>query len=340
VEAYLLEHPETVEEFMGVEEWNLTESNEELPVHFSEEMAGKIKEKLDFTRPADIQRRVKIIRWMSVAASLLAIFFTVWMVQKKDFNNKNNAVTKTEVVKDSNGSSITGETSPLTAFIEKRNNSGSVQRILLKDGSVVFLDNNSVIRYKEDYNDSKREIYLTGAAYFEVAKDKTKPFIVYSSLLSTTAVGTSFRVSAFTGTNENISVKLYTGKVVVKSIDQLQGWHDNIYLSPGEKLVYDKKVMAVTVSRIGDHNYFQTYKVDNNTGEMSFNNCSLKEVITRLENKYRVVIHYSDKDVEGLNFTGKISKTDSLSVFLNLLANMNGMYIKEESGSYRIYKSQ
>ena len=67
------------------------------------------------------------------------------------------------------------------------------------------------------FQNNKREIYLEGEAYFKVAKDKTKPFTVFAGALATTALGTQFRITAKKNTPGNITVKLFTGKVAIRS---------------------------------------------------------------------------------------------------------------------------
>ncbi len=90
---------------------------------------------------------------------------------------------------------------------------GVKSTIRLEDGSVVFLNSGSKISYIKGFTDTLRLLTLEGEAYFEVAPDSTKPFIVQTDAISTRALGTEFNVSSFPG--EPVSVSLVKGEVLV-----------------------------------------------------------------------------------------------------------------------------
>lgn len=98
----------------------------------------------------------------------------------------------------------------------------------LPDGSVVFLNSGSSIRYREGFEGGIREIFLEGEAFFEVERDTLRPFLVHSGNLKTQALGTSFNIRNFK--EKPLEITLVTGKVKVESEDQssLQ------VLNPGE----------------------------------------------------------------------------------------------------------
>ncbi len=79
----------------------------------------------------------------------------------------------------------------------------------------MLLAPSATLKFKPGFDNEKRELFLEGEALFEVEKDKTRPFIVYTGGLSTTALGTSFKIT--TGAAA-VRVQLLTGKVVVKAI--------------------------------------------------------------------------------------------------------------------------
>lgn len=87
----------------------------------------------------------------------------------------------------------------------------------LPDGSVVFLNAGSSIRYREGLAGNIREIFLEGEAFFEVSKDTLRPFLVHSGNLSTQALGTSFNIRNFK--EKPVEISLKTGKVRVESLD-------------------------------------------------------------------------------------------------------------------------
>ena len=92
---------------------------------------------------------------------------------------------------------------------------GVKSTITLEDGSVVFLNSGSKISYTKGFTDTLRLLTLEGEAYFEVAHDSIRPFIVQSGAISTRALGTEFNVSSFAG--ERVSVSLVKGEVLVRN---------------------------------------------------------------------------------------------------------------------------
>lgn len=104
-------------------------------------------------------------------------------------------------------------------MVSKSNPSGQKSRIQLVDGSVVHLNAESELRYEEGFNNRERRIYLIGEAYFEVAKDKARPFTVVSGGLEITALGTEFNVDAYA---DDVQVALLEGSVLVSHVDSNQ----------------------------------------------------------------------------------------------------------------------
>ncbi|RYF19451.1 MAG: FecR family protein, partial [Flavobacteriales bacterium] len=107
--------------------------------------------------------------------------------------------------------------------------------ITLSDGSTVTLNNESELEYPKKFSDSTREVHLKGEAFFEISKNKLKPFIVKTGQLNVKVLGTSFNVKHYQ-TDKNINVVVATGKVGVNAIGDKKIW----LLNPGNKLTYHK----------------------------------------------------------------------------------------------------
>ncbi|PTS95846.1 hypothetical protein DBR11_20385 [Pedobacter sp. HMWF019] len=89
---------------------------------------------------------------------------------------------------------------------------GKMLKIVLEDGSEIWLNSGSELKYPKHFNANKREIYLEGEAFFKIAHDKAKPFVVNTGNLKTTVLGTSFNIRAYAGL-DRITVNVATGKV-------------------------------------------------------------------------------------------------------------------------------
>ena len=101
-------------------------------------------------------------------------------------------------------------------LVEQTNNSKNPQIITLSDGSSVLLQPNSKLSYPKIFTGNERKVYLSGEAFFEISKNKRKPFFVFANEIVTKVVGTSFRIYAFEN-QPNIEVVVRTGKVKVHS---------------------------------------------------------------------------------------------------------------------------
>jgi ferric-dicitrate binding protein FerR (iron transport regulator) len=116
----------------------------------------------------------------------------------------------------------------------KSNPKGQKSKIQLPDGSTVFLNAESQIRFSHDFGKSDRDIFLEGESFFEVAKDSLLPFRVYSGELVTTALGTSFNINSYD--TDRVNVQLATGQVKVFR-GKLES--ESLVLHPGEEVTME-----------------------------------------------------------------------------------------------------
>ncbi len=130
------------------------------------------------------------------------------------------------------------------SYIIKENSAGRKSTIYLNDGTVVHLNSESRIRYPEVFSDTARVVYLEGEGFFEVAKNAAKPFSVISHDVRTTALGTSFDVKAFDGSND-IEISLLEGKVRV-SDESSSERHHHYDLSPGQSIAFNREKTQFT----------------------------------------------------------------------------------------------
>ena len=132
-------------------------------------------------------------------------------------------------------------------FNVKKTLPGQKSIITLFDGTKVILNADSKLKYPSRFNDSLRQVFLEGEAYFEVKHNPQKPFVVHSGELSTKVLGTKFNVSAFPVDN-NIKVSLVEGKVVVSGEKFFNNSHE-VQLSPHQQFVYNVKSKKGKVRR-------------------------------------------------------------------------------------------
>ena len=234
----------------------------------------------------------------------------------------------------------------------ERNTGAASRKLLLNDGSEITLFTNSDISYPDPFTGNKRTVSLHGKASFDVAKDKTRPFTVYSGDLSVTALGTRFNVTAFPDKNK-IVVKLYVGKVVVKPVEGSKSklTHD-YYLLPGQALVYNSLTSSAKLYRfqgsrknirasMGDVSLQpqETVTIPSHTGSWyMFNNQSLQQVFEQLQTMYEVKIVYSKKDVSNKYFIGRFDKTSRVEDILQQIATLNDLRVSRKENTFTISK--
>ncbi|TPG62358.1 FecR family protein [Hymenobacter nivis] len=103
---------------------------------------------------------------------------------------------------------------PAIAWVWQRNAGPQVQLLRLADSSRVALSPGSSLQYRPGLAGARREVRLKGEAFFQVAKNPARPFLVYTDQLVTTVLGTSFRVKAYAGRNNEVAVR--EGRVSVQ----------------------------------------------------------------------------------------------------------------------------
>jgi transmembrane sensor len=141
-------------------------------------------------------------RWAAAVAILLLAGAGWWISTRNQTDQATNYQVMVKQAQIAN---------PLTEIV----NTGSAARTIhLPDGSTIRLEPKSRVSYSENFAGNVREVYLTGAAFFEVTKNPEKPFLVYSNELVTKVLGTSFRIQAF-DKEKNIVVSVRTGRVSV-----------------------------------------------------------------------------------------------------------------------------
>ncbi|QOG01150.1 FecR family protein [Flavobacterium sp. MDT1-60] len=214
----------------------------------------------------------------------------------------------------------------------------------LPDGSAIVLFPKSAISYNQEFNKKDRIINLKGKAIFKVAKNKARPFSVFSQGFATTALGTQFLV---TSTKENqIEVKLFEGHVRVRDTHSKGKNIPDIYLKPGQLVTLNKLSAKYEIStfRLNENTLATTAKITpknqivTNNGSLNFNNTPLNMVLQKLSEKYKTTIDYDKETVEGLYFTGRVEQTDKLNTVLSIIVNMNELKLKEEQGKLIITK--
>lgn len=203
-------------------------------------------------------------------------------------------------------------------IIDKVTSRGQRSTILLSDGSKVILNADSKISYNENFQEKLREVILEGEAFFDVAKDPDRPFKVRTSNSVTTALGTSFNISAYSNDNSS-KISLATGKVEVIKTSRANGKLEGIFLEPGEEALVNVDQSAIVKQP------FNSKKVLSwKSGILYFDNTGLRETFNTLERWYNVNFEiHTNRDINNLKGTGEF-ENEKLSNVLSVLGHSMG----------------
>ena len=186
---------------------------------------------------------------------------------------------------------------------------GGEYRIVLSDGSKVWLNSDSRLRFPSPFSGDKRTVFLEGEAYFEVAHDTQKPFVVSTEDMSIRVLGTKFNVKAY-AEDEAVYTTLVSGSV---RTNNKQSTYSTL-LSPNEQCIY-----------YPGNNRMETRKIDPQTflgwvqGRFIFENETLEEILKQLGRWYDTEIFYQNPRVAKYRFTGNVDRFDQISTLLHMI---------------------
>ncbi len=175
------------------------------------------------------------------------------------------------------------------AYVEKTSAYGQKSTIPLPDGSVVKLNSGSKLIFPKLFEGDTREVTLEGEAFFEVARNENKPFVVRSGDLVTTVLGTSFNVKAYPE-DQAIQVAVATGKVKVESED---GKSDAQFLTPNMVASYNPTVRKINISSYNNISNLLAWR----EGVLQFDEVPFTAVARTLEKWYGVKVTLENENI-------------------------------------------
>lgn len=210
---------------------------------------------------------------------------------------------------------------PYQSISSEFNESG--KSVTLADGSIVTLNGKSQLIYERSFTGNERRVKLSGEAFFKIAKNPTKPFIISVGNAEVKVLGTSFNVNA---SNKQVEVLVETGKVQFSLAKEPA---KKIILKKGDFGVLQKNLLKKTSQ--DDENYL-SWK----TQLMVFKAMSLHDVAKVINRTYQVTIEFSDPAIQNLPISTSFNHTPLNDVLENLCRPYNLTY--EKNGSQILLK--
>ncbi len=241
-------------------------------------------------------QKPSVFKWMAAALIIILAGTGVYVIQSHPRSNP----------------FLKARYQPQDGQLYTNNNSGkTILTVVLEDSSEVQLQPGASLSYPPHFSITRREVYLDGAAFFNVQKNPARPFLVYTRNLITQVLGTRFTI---TTAKNQCEVAVLSGKVAVyEEIHQSLHSKGGVVVLPNEKVTY-----------YANNHHFITSLVDNpvavnhsrdsipSTGVFSFDETPVAQILEQLENTYLVQIIAENENINHCLFSGNIS---GLSLF-------------------------
>lgn len=299
-------------------------------------------------------RRLSIIKYSSIAASVLLIFATgYFMIPSKRalptiVSNNTNGVTftidgdkcynldeKNTLRVDKNQiSELIDERSAKSIMEKKRindktratltSNQNDIYKMTLEDGTKVWLNKSSSINFPISFHKNYREVMVTGEVYFEVSHDPSKPFIVQTEKLNIRVLGTKFNVTESTTSLIEGSVEL-----------ELKSTKQKLKLIPGTEGIIDSDKQSLVVKTIDIESTIAW-----TTNRMIIKDSTLEEIMNRIGKKYGVKIQFMEETLKESRYTLYTNDDSTLGEMLITLGKLNDITITLQEGTIIISKKE
>ena len=199
---------------------------------------------------------------------------------------------------------------------------GGEYRLKLSDGTIVYLNSDSELRYPVNFSATSREVELRGEAFFEVLTDPQRQFVVNAEQVRVRVLGTSFNVNTYD--KNYIETVLVKGRVGLQMEGNTQEWQ----IKPNELARYDRKNKTMEVKEV-DTELFTAWI----RGEFRFDNTSVEEIFTILQRWYHIDVFYTNDAVRREVFTGKLPRFENLQVILDLMENVSPLHFERKGNT-------
>jgi transmembrane sensor len=261
-----------------------------------EEVKSRVAEILDAIPEAGQQRYLPWWKsnWLKIAAMLLlTVGLGAGLLSRKDNFDKFQSFIAPVL------------NNQETERIEITNDSESIRLVNLPDGSSVVLKKNARISYPVAFESTKREVTMTGEAFFEVVKNPEQPFFVYSGSMVTKVKGTSFSIRANEGDDE-VKLVVKTGIVEVSALDEQESKISNkkkVILKPNEQVTFNRKSLSMTTITVKKPVLLNLPVEDQN---FEYKRTPLYEVFASMEKTYGITIQVDKSAIAHCTLTAKL----------------------------------
>lgn len=253
---------------------------------------------------------LKVLRYAAIFAALFSMAFLAYRYAPKVFNREKEIT-----------------------FTEVSTTNGQKKEIQLPDGTIIWVNSGTTLKYASNFGETDREVFLQGEAYFDVKHDTSKTFIVRAQNVTIKVLGTSFNVRCYPEL-KTIETTVVSGTVSMESTNKTDE-KDIVILGKKEKATFLKNEQKMYITRtlkdsktsvepIGlkkitlndeETNYISSWKDQT----LSFNNESFEEMAFKLEKWFNVTIIIRDDKLKSYRYKGKFENNKSIFEVLKVV---------------------
>lgn len=194
---------------------------------------------------------------------------------------------------------------------------GGEYRVILSDGTKVFLNSESEIRFPMKFKANEREVFISGEAFFDVTKNAQKPFIVKTDIMDVVVKGTSFNVKAYSD-EEKVHTTLVTG-----SVDIYYGKYkkNKVNIKPSQQAEISRNVQGITLKEVDTYVYTSWINKC-----FVFREQRLEDIMRTLSRWYDVEIFYQNKEIKDMIFSGRLDRYNDIKSILEIIESTNKIH--------------
>lgn len=203
---------------------------------------------------------------------------------------------------------------------------GGEYKIELSDGTIVWMNSMSKLRFPVAFDSTHRDVFLDGEAYFEVAKDSRRPFhVILNNGLKVTVLGTSFNVRAYKD-EKRVETVLEEGSVMINTDG------NDVILQPNQRASYNNLSKNIIVDEVDTRNYTSW-----RSGHFVFNKMSIEQILNDISKWYSFEVDYKNEEVKNLIFCGSLKKHEDLNKFLTAIELAGGVKFEISGNKLIVY---
>lgn len=202
---------------------------------------------------------------------------------------------------------------------------GSKSKTVLPDGTEVWLNSDTKLEIDRNFGSKDRRIKIEGEAFFHVAHDQQKPFIIKTSSLDVKVHGTSFNLSCYHGEDTRIAL-------VEGSVELISGRGESVFLKPNDIVIYGQE--GDTFKRSKD---ILQEEYGWRESKFVFKDRRFAHIVTQLERMFNVEIHVTDQRILNKRFSGDFVNNESISDMMDIMAKVGEFSYQIKGREIQVY---